>query len=53
MALVGLMQNEAGSGNPKKATSEMELDMGQLLHEIETKFQRQDLHFRGSAFEWD
>jgi len=51
MALVGLIQDETGSGNPKKATSEMELVIGQLLEEIETKFRRLDLHFRGPAFE--
>jgi len=45
MALVGLMQDETGSGNPKKATSKMELVIGQLLDEIETKFRRLDLHF--------
>jgi len=32
---------------------EMELVICQLLDDIETKFQRLDLHFRGPAFEWD
>jgi len=45
MALVGLMQDETGSVQPKKANSEMELVIGQLLDEIETKFRRLDLHF--------
>jgi len=45
LALVGLMQDETGSGKPKKATSEMELNIGQLLDETETKFLRLDLHF--------
>jgi len=44
MALVGLMQDETGSGKPKKATSKMELVIGQLLYEIETEFRRLDLH---------
>jgi len=38
MALVGLMHDETGSGKAKKATSEMELVIAQLLDEIETKF---------------
>jgi len=45
MALVGLLQDEIGSGKPKIATSEMD--------EIETKFRRLDPHFRGPAFELD
>jgi len=45
MALVGLMQDKTGSGKPKKATSEMELVIGQLLDEMETKFRMLDLHF--------
>jgi hypothetical protein len=49
---VGLLQDETGSGKPKMATSEMELVISQLLDEIETKFRRLDLHFRGPAFEW-
>jgi len=38
IALVGLLQDENGSGKPKMATSEMELVICQLLDEIETKF---------------
>jgi len=53
MALVGLLQDKTGSGKPKMATSEMELVICQLLDEIETKFRRLDLHFRGPALEWD
>jgi len=53
MALVGLLQDEIGSGKPKMATSEMELVICQLLDETETKFQWLDLHFRGPAFEKD
>jgi len=34
ITLVGLMQDETGSGNPKKATSVTELVIGQLLDEI-------------------
>jgi len=43
--LVRLLQDKTGSGNPKKATSEMALVIGQLIDEIETKFRRLDLHF--------
>jgi len=53
MALVGLLQDETRSGKPKMATYEMVLVICQLLDEIETKFRRLDLHFRGPAFEWD
>jgi len=53
MALVGLLQDETGSGKPKMATSEMELVIRQLLEKIETKFRRLDLHFRDPAVEWD
>jgi len=52
MALAGPLQDETGSGKPKMATSEMELVICQLLDEIETRFRRLDLHFRGPAFEW-
>jgi len=41
MALVGLLQDETGSGKPKMATSEMELVVCQLLDEIATKFRQQ------------
>jgi len=53
MALVGLLQDKTGHGKPKMATSKMELVICQLLDDIETKFRRLDLHFRGPAFEWD
>jgi len=53
MALVRLLQDETGSGNPKMMTSEMERIICQLLDEMETKFRRLDLHFRGAAFEYD
>jgi len=42
MALVGLLQDETGSGIPKMATSEMELVICQLLDETETKLRRND-----------
>jgi len=45
MALMGLLQDETGSGKLKMATSEMELVICQLLDEIETKFRRLHLHF--------
>jgi len=45
MTLVGLLQDETGSGKPKMATSEMELVICQLLDETEIKFRRLDLHF--------
>jgi len=53
MALVGLLQDETGYRKLKMATSKMELVICQPLDEIETKFRRLDLHFRGPAFEWD
>jgi len=53
MAQVGLLQDKIGIGKPKMATSEMELVICQLLDEIETKFRRLNLHFRGPAFEWE
>jgi len=53
MALVGLLQDETGSGKPKMATSEMELVIYRLLDKIQSKFRRLDLHFQGPAFEWD
>jgi len=53
MALVGLLQDETGSGKPKIATSEIELVICQHLDETETKLRRLDLHFRGPVFERD
>jgi len=53
MALVGLLQDETGSGKPKMATSEMELVICQLQDEIGTKFRRLNLHFPSPVFEWD
>jgi len=45
MALVGVLQDETGSGRSKMATSEMELVICQLLDKIETKYRQLDLHF--------
>jgi len=45
IVLVGLLQDETGSGKPKMATSEMELVIYQLLDKIETKYRRLHLHF--------
>jgi len=39
--------------NPIWQPQKPEILISQLLDEIETKFRRLDLHFRGAAFEWD
>ena len=37
----------------KMAAAETELFISQLVDEIETKFQRLNLYFRGPAIEWN
>ena len=43
---------QTGSKKSKMAVSKPEISISQLPDEIETKFQRLNLHFRGPAIEW-
>jgi hypothetical protein len=49
MELVGILSDKTGSGKSKMAAAKPELHISQPLDEIETKFQRLNLHLRGQA----
>ena len=53
MGLVQTLSDQTGCGKLNMAASKPEIRISQLPGEIETKFQRLNLHFRGPAVEWD
>ena len=50
-ALEGLLSNKTGSGKSNMAASKPDILIYQLPDEIEAKFRRLDIHFRGQAFQ--
>ena len=53
MGLLQVLSDPTGCGKSNMAASKPEIPMSQLPGEIETKFQRLNLHFPNPAIEWD
>ena len=51
MCLVQILSDQTGYGKSNMAAPKPEIPISQLPGEIETKFQWQNLHFRGPAIE--